>query len=82
MSTAILDHLGKGKLRQAKTNDDFSLAVRFNTVSRAELTDEYQMGPLPAGYEIMLLQLNPRTASGIAVSKLRREVIYWADRGR
>ena len=81
MSKSILDHLGKDKLRKPKPNED-PISLHFFTVDRSELTDEYQLGPLPAGYEIILLHLegywNHGKTAGIAVNELGSEVIYWA----
>jgi hypothetical protein len=82
MAKLILDHLGKDNDTKSEEKVYFEPSLKFHTVSRAELTDEYQIGPLPAGYEIFLLHLkghwNHGRTAGIAVSQVRKEIIYWA----
>ena len=52
MAKLILDHLGKDNDTKSQEKVYFAPPLMFYTVSRAELTDEYQIGPLPADYEI------------------------------
>jgi|GEM_PF-2081635 len=82
----ILDHLGKDNVTKFQEKSYFAPPLMFYTVSRGELTDEYQIGPLPIGYEIFLLHLkknksywNHGKTAGIAVSQARKEIIYWAS---
>lgn len=81
----ILDHLRKDNDTKSQEKFYFAPPLMFYTVSTAELTDEYQAGPLPAGYEIFLLHSkkykrywNHGKSAGIAVSQARKEIIYWA----
>jgi hypothetical protein len=78
----ILDHLGVKIDKESDQKVDFELSLKFYTVSRTELTDEYQIGPLPVGYEIFLLHLkghwNHGKTAGISASRERKEIIYWA----
>jgi len=85
MAKLILDHLGKDNDTKSQEKVYFAPPLMFHTVSRAELIDEYQIGPLPAGYEIFLLHSkeykrywNHGKSAGIAVSQVRKEIIYWA----
>lgn len=85
MAKLILDHLGKDNDTKSEEKVYFEPPLMFYTVSRAELTDEYQIGPLPAGYEIFLLHLkeykrdwNHGKSAGIAANQERKEIIYWA----
>jgi hypothetical protein len=82
----ILDHLGKDNDTKPEEKVYFAPHLRFYTVSKAELTDEYQVGPLPAGYEIFLLHIkenkrdwNHGKTAGVAGSQLKKEIIYWAE---
>jgi len=85
MAKLILDHLGKDNETKSQEKIYFEPPLMFYTVSRAELTDEYEIGPLPDGYEIFLLHSkkyerywNHGKTAGIAVSQDRNEIIYWA----
>ena len=85
MAKLILNHLGEDNNTKSQQKVYFAPPLMFYTVSRAELTDEYQIGPLPAGYEIFLLHSieykrdwNHGKSAGIAVSQVRKEIIYWA----
>ena len=79
----ILDHLGKYNDKKSGEEVYFEPSLKFYTVSRAELTDEYKTGSLPVGYEIFLLHLkghwNHGKTAGIAVDQTRNEIIYWAE---
>jgi hypothetical protein len=79
----ILNHLGKENDTKSEEKGSITPSLKFYTVSRAELTDEYQIGPLPSGYEIFLLHLeghwNHGKTAGIAINQLRKEIIYWAE---
>lgn len=85
MAKLILDHLGKDNDTKSQEKVYFAPPLMFYTVSKEELTDHYQTGPLPVGYEIFLLHLkkyknywNHGKTAGIAVSQARKEIIYWA----
>jgi hypothetical protein len=82
----ILDHSGKDNDTKSEEKVYFAPPLMFHTVSREELTDEYELDLLPAGYEILLLHLkeykrgwNHGKTVGIAVSQVRKEIIYWAE---
>lgn len=79
----ILNHLGKAKSGKFTGEVHFAPKSGFYTVYRAELTDEYQIGPLPDDFETFCLHIeghfNHGESSGISVSKERREIIYWAE---
>ena len=86
MAKLILDHLGKDNVTKSQERVYFAPPLMFYTVPKAELTDEYQIGPLPVGYEIFLLHLkknksywNHGKTAGIAVDQARKEIIYWAS---
>jgi len=86
MAKLILDHLGKDNVTKSQERLYFAQPLIFYTVPKAELTDEYQIGPLPAGYEIFVLHLkknesdwNHGKTAGIAVGQARKEIIYWAS---
>jgi hypothetical protein len=86
MAKLILDHLGKDNVTKSQERLYFAPPLIFYTVPKAELTDEYQIGPLPAGYEIFVLHLkknesdwNHGKTAGIAVGQARKEIIYWAS---
>jgi hypothetical protein len=86
MTKLILDHLGKDIATKSQKKVYFAPPLKFHTVSRSELTDENQMGPLPVGYEIFLLHLkknksywNHGKIAGIAVGHAKKEIIYWAS---
>ena len=79
----ILDHLGKPIEARLAAKDSHELSLHFYTVPREEFGDEYQLGPLPGGYQIFLLHLkghwNHGKTAGIAVNQTKKEVIYWAE---
>ena len=85
MAKLILDHLGKDNDTNSQEKVYFAPPLKFYTVSRAELTDEDERGPLTDGYEIFLLHSkkhksywNHGKTAGIAVCQARNEIIYWA----
>lgn len=82
----ILDHSGNDMDTGSEEKVYFAPPLNFRTVSRDELTGEYKIDPLPAGYEVFLLHTekhksdwNHGKTAGIAFNQLKQEIIYWAE---
>lgn len=82
----VLDHLGRDIDPDTSGKVYFAPPLHFYTISRNELTNESQTGPLPAGYEIFLIHIkkhkrywNHGKTSGIAFCRSKNEVLYRAE---